>query len=202
MEVGVLLLIAVGISSLIIGTLLGYLGKKKVDKTLKKDMEIKAEEMIASAQKEAENLKEKKILEAKEILAVDRERMQKENKRWQENLKKQEERLKKREQDTDRRQDGIRRQEEGLRKAEDQIKNLIPEIEKRVKNKQRVLVTTITKRLAEEISEFLKNKGIKVAYLHSDIKTLERLDILKDLRQGKYDVLVGINLLREGLDLP
>ncbi|MBU2595528.1 excinuclease ABC subunit UvrB [Patescibacteria group bacterium] len=89
-----------------------------------------------------------------------------------------------------------------IRPAEDQIKNLIPEIEKRVKNKQRVLVTTITKRLAEEISEFLKNKGIKVAYLHSDIKTLERLDILKNLRQGKYDVLVGINLLREGLDLP
>ncbi len=99
-----------------------------------------------------------------------------------------------------------------VRPAENQIKNLIMEIEKTVKNKQRVLVTTLTKRLAEEITEFLKNsargglafgqKGIKVAYLHSDIKTLERLDILKDLREGKYDVLVGINLLREGLDLP
>ena len=89
-----------------------------------------------------------------------------------------------------------------VRPAKNQIKNLISEIEKTVKNKQRVLVTTLTKRLAEEITEFLKNKGIEVAYLHSDIKTLERLDILKDLREGKYDVLVGINLLREGLDLP
>lgn len=122
MEVGILLLVGVGISSLISGILLGYLGKKKVDKALKKDVEIKAEEIIASAQKEAENLKEKKVLEAKEILAVGSERMQKENKRWQENLKKQEERLKKREQDTDRRQDGIRRQEEGLKRSEDQIK--------------------------------------------------------------------------------
>jgi len=89
-----------------------------------------------------------------------------------------------------------------VRSAENQINNLIPETEKTIKNGQRVLVTTLTKRLAEEITEFLKNKGVKVAYLHSDIKTLERLDILKDLREGKSDVLVGINLLREGLDLP
>lgn len=89
-----------------------------------------------------------------------------------------------------------------VRPAENQINNLIPEIENTIKKGQRVLLTTLTKRLAEEITEFLKNKGIKVAYLHSDVKTLERLDILKDLREGKYDVLVGINLLREGLDLP
>jgi len=89
-----------------------------------------------------------------------------------------------------------------VRPAENQINNLIPEIEKTISRSQRILVTTLTKRLAEEITEFLKNKGIKVAYLHSDIKTLERLDILKNLREGKYDVLVGINLLREGLDLP
>lgn len=89
-----------------------------------------------------------------------------------------------------------------VRPAENQINNLIPEIEKTIKKGQRVLITTLTKRLAEEITEFLKDKGIKVAYLHSDVKTLERLDILKDLREGKYDVLVGINLLREGLDLP
>ena len=76
------------------------------------------------------------------------------------------------------------------------------EIKKTIKNKQRVLVTTLTKRLAEEISEYLKELKIKSHYLHSEINTLERLDILRDLRMGKVDVLVGINLLREGLDLP
>jgi excinuclease ABC subunit B len=83
-----------------------------------------------------------------------------------------------------------------------QINDLISEIQKRVANKQRVLVTTLTKRMAEELSSYLEEKNIKVTYLHSDIQTLERGDILDSLRLGKTDVLVGINLLREGLDLP
>ena len=89
-----------------------------------------------------------------------------------------------------------------VRKSETQIADLINEIETTIKKGQRILVTTLTKRMAEELSEFLQEKKIKVHYLHSDIKTLERVEILRDLRQGKYDVLVGINLLREGLDLP
>lgn len=83
-----------------------------------------------------------------------------------------------------------------------QIPDLITEINKRVTNKQRILVTTLTKRMAEELTSYLEEKGIKVAYLHSDIETFERQDILDSLREGVYDVLVGINLLREGLDLP
>jgi len=83
-----------------------------------------------------------------------------------------------------------------------QIENLLEEIEIRVKKKERVLVTTLTKRMAEDLADYLKEKGIKVHYLHSEIQTLERTDILDDLRLGKYDCLVGINLLREGLDLP
>ncbi|MFA6304595.1 MAG: excinuclease ABC subunit UvrB [Patescibacteria group bacterium] len=89
-----------------------------------------------------------------------------------------------------------------LRKTKAQLEDLIGEIEKTVKKKQRVLVTTLTKRLAEEIAEYMEEKKIKVAYLHSEVETLDRLDILRDLRLGKFDVLVGINLLREGLDLP
>jgi len=89
-----------------------------------------------------------------------------------------------------------------LRPAKNQIENLIGEIKKVVAKKQRVLVTTLTKKLAEDLSEYLKEFNIKVAYLHSDIQTLERIEILRDLRAGKYDVLVGVNLLREGLDLP
>jgi len=89
-----------------------------------------------------------------------------------------------------------------IRSTEHQVQDLLKEIEKRVKNKQRVLVTTLTKRMAEELSEYLTNEKIKVNYIHSEIGALERVDILKDLRSGKYDVLVGINLLREGLDLP
>ena len=89
-----------------------------------------------------------------------------------------------------------------VRPTQGQISDLISEIEKRVTKKQRVLVTTLTKRMAEDLSEFLKEKNLKVHYLHSDIDTLERLDILADLRKGVYDVIVGINLLREGLDLP
>ncbi|HSA84338.1 MAG TPA: excinuclease ABC subunit UvrB [Patescibacteria group bacterium] len=83
-----------------------------------------------------------------------------------------------------------------------QIPDLIEEINKRIEKKQRVLVTTLTKRMAEELSSFLEEKGIKVTYLHSDIVTLERQDVLDSLRRGDFDVLVGINLLREGLDLP
>jgi len=89
-----------------------------------------------------------------------------------------------------------------VRKTKGQISDLINEVEERVKNQERVLVTTLTKRMAEELTDFMQNKGVKVAYIHSDIETLERLQILRDLRLGKYDVLVGINLLREGLDLP
>jgi len=86
--------------------------------------------------------------------------------------------------------------------AADQIQHLIGEIQKRIAVKERVLVTTLTKRLAEELSAFLTAKGIRCRYLHSEIQTLERVDILRDLRLGEFDVLVGINLLREGLDLP
>lgn len=89
-----------------------------------------------------------------------------------------------------------------IRKSEGQIEDLIVEIEKRAKNHQRTLVTTLTKRMAEELASFLEEKGIKVHYLHSEIQTFDRTDILDDLRLGNYDVLVGINLLREGLDLP
>ena len=89
-----------------------------------------------------------------------------------------------------------------VRPSEGQIDNLIEEIDKRISKHQRVLVTTLTKRMAEDLTDHLKERGIKTAYIHSDIDTLERGDILRDLRAGIYDVLVGINLLREGLDLP
>jgi excinuclease ABC subunit B len=89
-----------------------------------------------------------------------------------------------------------------VRKAEGQVENLLAEIKKRVECKERVLVTTLTKRMAEDLSEYLDEAGIKVRYLHSDIQTLDRIDILRGLRLGEFDVLVGINLLREGLDLP
>ncbi len=83
-----------------------------------------------------------------------------------------------------------------------QVDDLIERMHERIKNNQRILVATLTKRMAEELSEYLKEEGIKVQYLHSDIDTFERLETLRDLRLGIYDVLVGINLLREGLDLP
>ena len=89
-----------------------------------------------------------------------------------------------------------------IRETKGQINDLISEIEKRVAKSERVLVTTLTKRMAEDLSSFLKEHGIKVSYLHSDIATLDRQDELDKLREGEYDVLVGINLLREGLDLP
>ncbi|MGB4610791.1 MAG: excinuclease ABC subunit UvrB [Saccharofermentanales bacterium] len=89
-----------------------------------------------------------------------------------------------------------------IRPVEDQIADLIFEIEENIKVNERTLILTLTKRMAEELSEYLSGEGLKVKYLHSDIKTVERLQILKELREGKFDVLVGINLLREGLDLP
>ncbi len=89
-----------------------------------------------------------------------------------------------------------------LRSTKNQLENLIKEINKRIRKKQKVLVLTLTKRLAEAISDYLTEKKIKNKWLHSEVKTLERPEILRSLRMGKYDVLVGINLLREGLDLP
>ena len=89
-----------------------------------------------------------------------------------------------------------------VRKTEGQIDDVIAEIKENIKKKQRVLVTTLTKRMAEDLTSFLKDLDIKVQYLHSEIDTIERVDILRDLRLGEYDVVVGINLLREGIDLP
>ena len=89
-----------------------------------------------------------------------------------------------------------------IRKTEGQIDDLIGEIKDRIKKNERVLITTLTIRMSEELTNYLKELDIKVAYLHSEIKSLERLQIIHDLRSGKYDVIVGINLLREGLDIP
>ncbi|MBI2062909.1 MAG: excinuclease ABC subunit UvrB [Candidatus Yanofskybacteria bacterium] len=89
-----------------------------------------------------------------------------------------------------------------IRPTKNQIKHLLGEIKKRITNGQRILVTTLTKRMAEDLSEHLADNGIKVNYIHSEIKTLQRLEIIHDLRLGNYDVIVGVNLLREGLDLP
>ena len=89
-----------------------------------------------------------------------------------------------------------------VRKTEGQIDDLVGEINERIKNNERVLITTLTIRMAEELTNYLKELDIKVAYLHSEVKTLERMQIIHDIRTGKYDVLVGINLLREGLDIP
>ena len=89
-----------------------------------------------------------------------------------------------------------------IRSTKNQVKDLITEIKKRIKKRQRTLAITLTKRLAEELADYLQVQGIKTNFLHSEIKTLERPGILKKLREGEYDVIVGINLLREGLDLP
>jgi len=89
-----------------------------------------------------------------------------------------------------------------VRPAVSQVDDLIGEVRDRVKRQQRVLVTTLTKKMAEDLTHYLKQLNIKVAYLHSDVETLERIRIIRDLRLGTYDVLVGVNLLREGLDLP
>ncbi len=89
-----------------------------------------------------------------------------------------------------------------VRQSQGQIEDLLVEIKKRVKANERVLVTTLTKRMSEDLSEYLQEQGIKVKYLHSDIETIDRAKILQDLRLRKFDCLVGVNLLREGLDLP
>ncbi len=89
-----------------------------------------------------------------------------------------------------------------VRKTTGQIDNLVEEIHKQIEKNERTLITTLTIRMAEELTDYLKKLDIKVAYLHSEIKTLERLRIIRDLRLGKYDVVVGINLLREGIDIP
>ncbi|GHN31564.1 excinuclease ABC subunit B [Lactobacillus delbrueckii] len=89
-----------------------------------------------------------------------------------------------------------------VRPIEGQIDDLVAEINQRIERKERVFVTTLTKKMAEDLTDYLKDLGIKVRYLHSDIKTLERMQIIRDLRLGKFDVLIGINLLREGIDVP
>jgi excinuclease ABC subunit B len=89
-----------------------------------------------------------------------------------------------------------------LRPARHQVDDLLEEIRKRIAARERVLVTTLTKKMAEDLTDYLQEVGIKVRYIHSDIETIERVDIIRDLRRGEFDVLVGINLLREGLDLP
>jgi len=89
-----------------------------------------------------------------------------------------------------------------VRKTEGQIDDLVGEINERIAKDERVLITTLTIRMAEELTNYLKELDIKVAYLHSEVKTLERMRIIHDVRAKKYDVLVGINLLREGLDIP
>jgi excinuclease ABC subunit B len=97
---------------------------------------------------------------------------------------------------------GLMDPELSVRPVRGQVDDLLEEIRARVKRRQRVLVTTLTKRMAEELTEYYQELGVKVAYLHSDIDTLARHEIIRDLRLGKYDVLIGINLLREGLDIP
>ncbi len=89
-----------------------------------------------------------------------------------------------------------------VKPAKNQVEDLLKQIKKRAEKKERVLVTTLTKRLAEDLSEYIKEEGLKGMYLHSEINAIERVTILRDLRMGKFDVLVGVNLLREGLDLP
>ncbi|MDD5492737.1 MAG: helicase-related protein, partial [bacterium] len=89
-----------------------------------------------------------------------------------------------------------------IRPSNGQIDDLIKEVIERVNKHQRTLVTTLTKRMAEDLTDFLLDKGLRVKYLHSEIDTLERVEILRDLRKGEFDCLVGVNLLREGLDLP
>merc|ERR1711964_458108 len=89
-----------------------------------------------------------------------------------------------------------------VRPTEHQIDDLLEEIVTRTERNERVLITTLTKKMSEDLTDYLKESGVKVQYLHSEVKTLERIEILRELRMGTYDVLVGINLLREGLDIP
>ena len=97
---------------------------------------------------------------------------------------------------------GLLDPETSVRPVEGQIDDLLAEIRERTEKKERVLVTTLTKKMAEDLTDFLRNAGVKVRYMHHDIDTIERMEIIRDLRLGEFDVLVGINLLREGLDLP
>jgi excinuclease ABC subunit B len=89
-----------------------------------------------------------------------------------------------------------------IRPVRTQVDDVLSEIHRRVESDERVLITTLTKRMAEDLTEYLDEHGVRVRYLHSDIETVERVEIIRDLRLGKFDVLVGINLLREGLDMP
>ncbi len=89
-----------------------------------------------------------------------------------------------------------------MRPATTQVDDVLSEINKRVELQERVLITTLTKRMAEDLTDYLGEHGVRVRYLHSDIDTVERMEIIRDLRLGEFDVLVGINLLREGLDMP
>lgn len=97
---------------------------------------------------------------------------------------------------------GLLDPEISVRPIQGQIDDLIGEINQRIERKERVLITTLTKKMSEDLTDYLKELDLKVAYLHSEVKTLERIEVIRDLRVGKYDVLVGINLLREGLDIP
>lgn len=97
---------------------------------------------------------------------------------------------------------GIIEPEIVIKPVRGEVRHVLEQVEERVARGERVLITTLTKKMAEELTDFMNEKGIKVQYIHSDVDTLERLEILRDLRLGKFDVLVGINLLREGLDLP
>src|SRR5206468_2439087 len=89
-----------------------------------------------------------------------------------------------------------------IRPIRGQVDDLLNEIRIRTENNERVLVTTLTKRMSEDLAEYYSEVGVKCAYLHSEVSTLDRIKILRDLRRGDYDVLIGVNLLREGLDLP
>ena len=89
-----------------------------------------------------------------------------------------------------------------VRPIEGQIDDLVAEVNKEIEKKNKVLITTLTKRMAEDLTDYMKDLGIRVRYLHSDIDTLERAEIIRDMRLDVFDVLVGINLLREGLDIP
>lgn len=97
---------------------------------------------------------------------------------------------------------GLLDPEISVRPTEGQLDDLVSEINIRVSKKQRVLITTLTKKMAEDLTAYLETMGIKVRYMHHDIDTVERMEIVRDLRLGEFDVLVGINLLREGLDIP
>ncbi|MGL5970839.1 MAG: excinuclease ABC subunit UvrB, partial [Cetobacterium sp.] len=97
---------------------------------------------------------------------------------------------------------GILEPEIKVKKTKNQVDDLLDEIRKNTLKKERVLVTTLTKKMAEELAEYYSNLGVKVKYMHSEIETLERIEIIKELRKGEFDVLIGINLLREGLDIP